>query len=92
MKGKLRSFVLGAAVVLLTGCAGQQQKMEFTGGSGSQEQFNADSANCTVQADSIQIADYEYRGTFMEGANIKQKQTRTFYNCMLGKGYKDRNA
>jgi hypothetical protein len=40
-----------------------------------------------MQASYVQVADYEYRGTFMEGVNIKQKQQQTYGLCMSSKGY-----
>jgi hypothetical protein len=46
-----------------------------------------DDAQCQMQASNVQIADYEYRGTFMEGANIKMKQQKTYGLCMSSKGY-----
>ncbi|MCX2816779.1 hypothetical protein [Pseudomonas sp. DCB_Q] len=46
-----------------------------------------DDAKCQNQAAMIQVADWEYRGTFAEGANIQMKQNKAYQNCMVGKGY-----
>lgn len=46
-----------------------------------------DDARCQNQSAMIQVADWEYRGTFAEGANIQIKQRKAYQNCMVGKGY-----
>lgn len=46
-----------------------------------------DNAACQNQAQMIQVADWEYKGTFMEGANIQIKRNRAFENCLISKGY-----
>ena len=35
----------------------------------------------------IQVADWEYRGSIAEGANIQIKQKKAYTNCMVSKGY-----
>ena len=92
MKGRFQGLMAIGAFIVLGGCAAQQTHFEFTKAGGSQEVFSQDNAACVNQADAVQFSDYEYRGTIMEGANIKMKQKKTFYNCMISKGYKDRNA
>lgn len=46
-----------------------------------------DNAACQNQAQMIQVADWEFKGTFMEGANIQIKRNRAFENCLISKGY-----
>jgi hypothetical protein len=38
------------------------------------------------------MADWEYRGTIMEGANIKSKQQQVYLACMAAKGYDRRQV
>lgn len=83
MKGSL--LVAGITVLLLSGCAQQQYKMAKAGI--TQETATADDRKCQNQAMQVQFADFEYRGTFMEGANIKMNQQKMYNNCMLAKGY-----
>lgn len=83
MKGRL--LVAGLAVMMLAGCAQQQYKMVKAGI--TQETATADDLKCQNQAMTIQIADWEYRGTIAEGANIKLKQQKVYNNCMIAKGY-----
>lgn len=84
MKGSL--LVVGAmAVLLLSGCTAQKYRMEKPGI--TSEQAMQDDAKCQNQAALIQVADWEYRGTFAEGANIQIKQQNAYKNCMVGKGY-----
>ena len=53
----------------------------------SQQEVTQDDAYCQMQSSNVQVADYEYRGTFMEGANIKHKQQQTYGLCMSSRGY-----
>lgn len=86
MKGMMQAVLVVSAVAMLAGCAGQP-KYNFNKSGGNQQEFVQDRAGCDVQSQGIQIADWEYRGTIMEGANIKQKQSGAFLNCMVSKGY-----
>ncbi len=70
----------------MTGCAAQPQyQMVKTGV--TQDERVQDNAHCQMQANYIQVADWEYQGTFMEGANIQQKRQQTYTYCMTSKGY-----
>lgn len=51
------------------------------------QEVTQDDASCKMQASMVQTADYAYRGTFMEGANIQMKQNSTYELCMVSKGY-----
>lgn len=66
-------------------CAQPHYKMVKPGA--SDESVMQDDAKCQNQAAMIQVADWEYRGTFAEGANIQMKQNKAYQNCMVGKGY-----
>lgn len=78
-------LILGAALVLAA-CAAQPQYRMVKQGV-TQQEASQDHAHCQMQASYVQVADYEYRGTFMEGVNIKQKQQQTYGLCMNSKGY-----
>lgn len=86
MKGRFNGLFVVGAVLLVAGCAGQPQYKMVKSGVSSQE-VAQDDAYCQMQAGSVQAADWEYRGTIMEGANIKMKQQNTFKLCMSSKGY-----
>jgi len=83
MKSKMLGLMLVA--VVLAGCNTQQYKMVKAGI--TDEQAAMDDAKCQNQSAMIQVADWEYRGTFAEGANIQIKQQKAYNNCMFGKGY-----
>lgn len=83
MKGRL--LVAGLAVVMLAGCTTPRYQMVKPGA--SDEMVMQEDAKCQNQSMQIQFADFEYRGTFMEGANIQMKQQKAYQNCMIGKGY-----
>jgi len=83
MKGRL--LVAGVAVALLAGCTTPRYEMVKPGA--SQETITQEDAKCQNAAAQVQFADFEYRGTFMEGANIQMKQQKAYQNCMIGKGY-----
>lgn len=85
VKGRLQGFAVAGAVVLMAGCAQPQYKMVKPGA--SDEAVMQDDAKCQNQSAMIQVADWEYRGTFAEGANIQIKQQKAYQNCMIGKGY-----
>lgn len=85
VKGRLQGLVFAGAVLLMAGCAQSQYKMVKPGA--SDESVMQDDAKCQNQAAMIQVADWEYRGTFAEGANIQMKQNKAYQNCMVGKGY-----
>lgn len=80
-----RALLLVGAVMLVAGCTTPQYKMVKPGA--SDEAVMQDDAKCQNQSAMIQVADWEYRGTFAEGANIQMKQNRAYQNCMIGKGY-----
>ncbi len=80
-----RALLLVGAVMLVAGCTTPQYKMVKPGA--SDEAVMQDDAKCQNQSAMIQVADWEYRGTFAEGANIQIKQQKAYQNCMIGKGY-----
>jgi hypothetical protein len=86
VKGRVNGVLVAVGVVLLTGCAAQPQYKMMKSGVSAQE-VAQDDAYCQMQAGNVQAADWEYRGTIMEGANIKMKQQNTFRLCMGSKGY-----
>lgn len=87
MKGRL---LVVAAVVLLAGCEGPRYTMIKDGA--SDQTVVQDDARCQNQAQLIQASDWEYRGTFMEGANIIHKQRAAYRNCMISEGYREMRA
>lgn len=80
-----RKFLSVFVIVLAVGCAMAPQSQLVK--NVSQQEIQQDNAACQNQAQLIQISDWEYKGTFMEGANIKMKQNRAFENCLISKGY-----
>lgn len=86
MKGSLKGLLVAGVVVLFSGCAAQQPVL-LTKAGGSEQEYNQDAAGCEVQMQYIQMADWEYRGTIMEGVNVKQKQQKAYFQCMFSKGY-----
>lgn len=86
VKGRMKGLVMAGATLLVAGCAAQPQYQMVKRGA-TQDERVQDSAHCLMQANYIQVADWEYRGTFMEGANIQQKRQQTYTYCMTSKGY-----
>lgn len=80
-----RGLVVAGVMLLMGGCTQPQYKMVKPGA--SDETLMQDDAKCQNQTAMIQVADWEYRGTFAEGANIQIKQNKAYQNCMVGKGY-----
>ncbi len=78
--------MIAGAVLLMAGCAAQPQYQMVKKGVMPEERVQ-DDAHCQMQASYIQEADWEYRGTFMEGVNIQQKRQQTYTYCMSSKGY-----
>ncbi|WP_232233569.1 hypothetical protein [Pseudomonas putida] len=85
MKGRLKGMVATGVVLLVAGCSTPQYRMVKPGA--SDEVVTQDDAKCQNQSAMIQVADWEYRGTIAEGANIQIKQQKAYQNCMIGKGY-----
>jgi len=81
-----QGLLVFCAALVLTACAAQPQYKMVKSGV-TQQEVSQDDAHCQMQANYVQAADYEYRGTFMEGANIKHKQQQTYQLCMSSKGY-----
>lgn len=85
MKHSKRYFWLLVLFVMLQGCAtGPKYKLVKNV---TDQELQQDNAACQNQAQMIQIADWEFKGTFMEGANIQIKRNRAFENCLVAKGY-----
>lgn len=84
-KGRSLALLVTGAMVLMGGCTAPQYRMVKPGA--SDEAVTQDDAKCQNQSAMIQVADWEYRGTFAEGANIQMKQNKAYQNCMIGKGY-----
>ncbi|MBH3461957.1 hypothetical protein I5L60_19510 [Pseudomonas putida] len=78
-------MVATGVVLLVAGCSTPQYRMVKPGA--SDEVVTQDDAKCQNQSAMIQVADWEYRGTIAEGANIQIKQQKAYQNCMIGKGY-----
>lgn len=85
LKGRSLALLFVGAAVALVGCTTPQYKMVKPGA--SDETVMQDDAKCQNQSAMIQVADWEYRGTIAEGANIQLKQQKAYQNCMIGKGY-----
>jgi len=85
MKGRLKGMVATGVILLVAGCSTPQYRMVKPGA--SDEVVTQDDAKCQNQSAMIQVADWEYRGTIAEGANIQIKQQKAYQNCMIGKGY-----
>ena len=47
-----------------------------------------DIAYCASEKFKINTPDWEYSGTFMAGANIRQKQNKYYELCLKGKGWR----
>lgn len=86
MNGRMLGILGAGAALVLGGCAAQPQYKMVKRGV-TQQEVSQDDAHCQMQANYVQAADYEYRGTFMEGVNIKHKQQKTYQLCMSSKGY-----
>lgn len=81
MFNKTQLMIFGLLFVL--GCAHRVLRKDV-----SPDEAARDDAQCRSQSMQVQEADYAYRGTFMEGANIKSKQNDAYTLCLVGKGYK----
>ncbi|MFY1663736.1 hypothetical protein [Pseudomonas sp. Pseu.R1] len=86
MKAGFQGLAVIGYLAVLAGCAAQPQYKMMKSGVSAQETAQ-DEAQCQMQAEYVQAADWEYRGTIMEGVNIKQKQQKTYGLCMNSKGY-----
>lgn len=85
MKSKLSVVIIAATVGVIAGCAtGPKYRLVKNV---SEQEVQQDNAACQNQAQMIQMADWEFKGTFMEGANIQMKRNRAFENCLVSKGY-----
>ena len=77
---------------VLQGCGGMlneyktEQRPLFK--DATQEIKQQDVAYCTSEKMKINTPDYEYSGTFLAGANIKQKQGKYYELCLKGRGWK----
>lgn len=90
MKVRSKGLVMAGVVLFLAGCA--QPRYQFFKDGSTQREFSQDDAACGVQTSNVQMADWEYRGTIMEGANIKSKQQQVYLACMSAKGYDRRQV
>ncbi|WP_371229065.1 hypothetical protein ACAW63_22670 [Pseudomonas sp. QE6] len=86
MRDGMRGLILAGVVVLFSGCAAQPQYQMMKSGVTSAERTQ-DDAYCRMMANNVQEADYAYRGSFLEGVNIKNKQDEAYKLCMTSKGY-----
>lgn len=78
------------AIASIAGCAtGPQYKLVKNA---PQHQIDQDNAYCRSQADLIQTPEWAYRGTFMEGASIVNRQQVALENCLIAKGYTKQDA
>jgi len=85
MKPKLRFVFFLAIAVVVAACATNPKYRLVK--NVSEQEVQQDNAACQNQAQMIQMADWEFKGTFMEGANIQMKRNRAFENCLVSKGY-----
>jgi hypothetical protein len=90
VKVRSKGLVVAGVVLLVAGCA--QPRYQFFKDGSTQREFSQDDAACGVQTSNVQMADWEYRGTIMEGANIKSKQQQVYLACMTAKGYDRRQV
>lgn len=86
MQGIVKGLIIAGVAVLMIGCAGKPQYRADKPGA-TREDFTKDDAKCQVQSSGVQIADWEYQGTFMEGANIQMKRQNIYNLCMTSEGY-----
>lgn len=86
----MKARLLGASALgvmsVLVGCAAQPQYQMMKSGVTSAERTQ-DDAYCRMMANNVQEADYAYRGSFLEGVNIKNKQDEAYKLCMTSRGY-----
>jgi len=92
MNKEIKCVVI-TTVVSISGCAGMGYKnavlhapSEMTLDQAQQYQYE-----CQNQSMMIDTPDYEYRGTFMAGANIQSKQRMVYDNCLRSKGFREPN-
>lgn len=81
----MKMTLVALVAVIVGGCATQPQYRLTK--NVSQQELQQDNAACQNQSQLIQVADWEFKGTFMEGANIQIKRNRAFENCLVSKGY-----
>ncbi len=81
--------VFTATVIGLAGCAtqGPARPALFPPGDISAEQAQRYQYECKNQAMLVDAPDYKYKGTFMEGVSIEQKQAAVYDNCLRSKGF-----
>lgn len=84
------TLLIAGIVALISGCATQPSYTLVK--NVSQQEVVQDNAACQNQAQLIQVSDWAYKGTFMEGANIQMKQNAAFENCLISKGYVRKSA
>lgn len=77
--------VIVLTAISLAACAPNRIMLKKEGV--SEQEARQDNAACENQSQMIQVADFAYQGSFMEGANIKQKQNAAMKNCLISKGY-----
>lgn len=86
----MKITLIALVALIVSGCATQPQYRLTK--NVSQQELQQDNAACQNQAQLIQISDWAYKGTFMEGANIQMKQNAAFENCLISKGYIKKSA
>lgn len=79
------AIIVFLTVVVMSGCV-TQPKYNLVKNA-PPHQIDQDNAYCRSQADLIQTPEWAYRGTFMEGASIVQRQNAAFENCLISKGF-----
>lgn len=78
------------AIASIAGCATSPQYKLVK--NAPPHQIDQDNAFCRSQADLIQTPELAYRGTFMEGASIVNRQQIAFENCLISRGYTKQDA
>lgn len=86
---KATRFALLCISLTVAGCStqGPARPSLFPPGDVSAEQAQRYEYECKNQAMMVDTPDYKYKGTFMEGVSIEQKQAAVYDNCLRSKGF-----
>lgn len=81
----MKTSALILTALIFAACASPKKLLRKPGA--TQADIDQDNSACQLEAMKITTADWEYRGTFMEGANIQAKQNKAMELCLRSKGY-----
>lgn len=87
-ENRMRAVLLLVITSIVVGGCATSQPQRMLRKNVPESEVQQDKAACQAQAMAVNTADWEYRGTFMEGVNIQQKQNKILELCMIAKGYK----